>query len=29
MAAIELRGLSKRFGDVDAMRSIDLSIADG
>ena len=29
MAAIELRNLSKHFGDVPAVRGIDLSIADG
>ena len=29
MAAIELRNLSKHFGDVPAVRGIDFSIADG
>ena len=29
MAAIELRNLSKHFGDVPAVRGIDLAIADG
>ena len=29
MAAIELRNLSKSFGDVPAVRGIDLAIGDG
>ena len=29
MAAIELRNLSKHFGDVPAVRGIDLAIGDG
>src|SRR4029450_7930030 len=29
MAAVSVRGVDKRFGDVEVMRGIDLDIADG
>ena len=29
MAALTLRGLGKRFGDADAVRDVDLEVADG
>ena len=29
MAEVVLRGLSKSFGDIQAVRNLDLTIADG
>ena len=29
MAEVEFRGVSRRFGDVVALKGLDLSVADG